>query len=334
MTAGVVIVVWNGARWLADCIGSVIAQSTPPSVLVVVDNASGDHSLQIATSFESEASRVGTQLIVLPQLSNEGFTAGANGGLRYCLDDQPAIDVLVLLNQDAILDADWCERVTTAMADDRAIGALGSRILDPSRLTIRHAGGYIEQPSFVGVHFGRGAPATAQAFGTPRNVEFVTAAAMALRAQALREVGVFNELFSPGYYEDVELCTRLRQAGWLVQYRPEAVAAHVESGSFGDGVARLMLSHRNRILYALPWLEDSDARQAFVLAEKQLITNVSSHTERRALGLAYLAALLMLPDAARERQPQRRLAPDQVEAIVSTLGALRRFSTERPLAAV
>ena len=83
-----------------------------------------------------------------------------------------------------------------------------------------------------------------------------------------------------------------RRAGWLVQYRPEAVATHVESASFGDGVARLALSHRNRILYALPWLEDADVGHAFLLAERRLLESVSSDAERRALGLAYLAALL------------------------------------------
>jgi GT2 family glycosyltransferase len=202
--------------------------------------------------------------------------------------------------------------------------------LDPQRLTIRHAGGYIEPSSFIGGHFGRGAAATTAAFGTPRDVEFVTAAAMALRAEALRNVGVFNEVFSPGYYEDVELCTRLRRAGWLVQYRPEAIATHVESGSFGEGVGRLALSHRNRILYALPWLEAADARHAFLIAEQQFIDNVASDTERRALGLAYLAALLRLPAAAHARQLDRPPSPEHIAGLVGTLAVLRRFVTERP----
>ena len=102
MTVGIVIVVWNGARWLADCIGSVIAQSTPPAVIVVVDNASTDESLRVVGSFEGEMARVGSRLIVLTQSFNRGFPAGANVGLRQCLAETPAVDVLALLNQDAM----------------------------------------------------------------------------------------------------------------------------------------------------------------------------------------------------------------------------------------
>lgn len=321
MKSAVVIVAWNGERYLRECLDSVLGQTVAPGLVVVVDNASDDSSAELARSYESAAQDRGTSLRVMAQSENTGFSRGANTGLRMCLTDSPAPDTVILLNQDATLDATWCERISEVFGARPRVGAVGSKIFYPNRLTIQHAGGYIERPRLVGRHYGHHDTGSVE-FDQLRDVEFVTAAAIALRAEALREAGVFDEIYSPGYYEDVDLCERLRARGWDVVYCPDAIATHVESASFAERAERLHLGHRNRLIYALPQLADDAFRETFRHAERQYLRDHALPDECRALAAACLSVMLMLPEALQARIPS---ATDHALAIalIALLADLR-----------
>jgi len=303
VTFGVVIVTWNGERHVEACLRSVLGQQVVPGHVVVVDNASDDRTIALVERFENEATTRGIVLSIVRESTNTGFTTGANTGLRQFLTADSRADVIVLLNQDAEIESGWCAAVSDVFETDARVGAVGARILRSDRVTIQHAGGYLEWPRLVGRHFGDGHAGVPGAFEAVRDVEFVTAAAMAIRADALRDVGCFDEVFSPGYYEDVDLCNRLRDSKWRVMYAPAAVATHVESASFSSRGDRLSLSHRNRLIYALPWLVDPPFRQDFGLAERRAFTLDSPIEERRALALAYVSMVLLMPEAMKARLP-------------------------------
>jgi len=325
MRFAVVVVTWNGAPWIEPCLRSILTQSHPPAVVVVVDNASGDGSLAIVRRLREEAARSHTPLLLVEQPANVGFTSGANTGMRRCLGLDESVDAIVLVNQDATLDREWLAQAAQAFAADAHIGAVGGLILAPDRQTVQHAGGALESGTSVGRHIGHHVPMRPNVFDAPRAVDFVTAAAMALRVDALADAGLFNEVFSPGYYEDVELCARLQRADWTTWYWPKAVATHVESASFSDSLDRLRLSHRNRLIFLLPQLADPDRRVAFVEAERQFVES-ASWMERRGLSLAYLSALLRLPRAAGEREPRVPLRRSQAASIASAIAGLRQFT--------
>ena len=302
MTVGVVIVTWNGERYVEDCLHSLVEQRVVPRHIVVVDNASSDSTRELAALFKDEATAKGATLTLLQESTNTGFTSAANRGMHWLLEPEPRVDVVVLLNQDAQLEPGWCTAVVDALEVDARIGAVGSRIFRPDGVTVQHAGGYLDRPRLVGKHWGDHPPVSNRV-DTLADVEFVTAAAMAIRADALSEVGYFDEIFSPGYYEDVELCHRLHNSRWRVVYQPSAIATHVESASFSSLGNRLSLSHRNRLIYALPWLIDPSFREEFCLAERQAFTLASPIEEQRALRLAYLSMLLLMPEAMKSRVP-------------------------------
>jgi GT2 family glycosyltransferase len=228
-----------------------------------------------------------------------------------------------MLNQDASLDSTWCEAIQRRFDSDGSIGIVGSKIFHPNRLTIQHAGGYLERPRLVGRHFGHHRSDDRPLLHAEREVEFVTAAAMAIRLSALVKTGCFQEIFSPGYYEDVDLCDRIHEAGWKILFCPEAIAIHAESASIDDRVRRLTLSNRARLIYALRWLVDDRFRDEFSRAERQHINSDLSADERRALTAAYLELLLILRRALNARVGRDRLTPAVTSELFEMLVGLR-----------
>ena len=285
----VVVVAWNGEAYIADALRSTLAQQPRPTVLVV-DNASCDGTVHLALELLTGRGSSDEDGQVMVQNQNLGFVAGANRGLEQVLSRKPDDRWTLLLNQDAALRPGALAAIDRAFSLDPRIGAVGCRILYPDGLTVQHAGGRLELPRLVGRHLGHGEPVktavqptSAESATTPvQDVDFVTGAALAIRTEALRQVGLLDEAFSPGYYEDVELCDRLRTAGWRVVYAPDATVLHHESASFTNRDERLFLAHRNRYLYAIPRLQDATFRAEFTAAESTFLTNQASFEELRA----------------------------------------------------
>ena len=140
---------------------------------------------------------------------------------------------LLFLNNDVqMIDADWL----SAMAEHvqrPEVGAVGARLLYPDD-TIQHAGvvvgvGYIAQHAFRG--FPADSPGVCRQLQVTRNYSCVTAACLLTRREVFLEVGGFDEERLPVTYNDVDLCLKMRRAGYLIVYTPFARLYHDESAS-------------------------------------------------------------------------------------------------------
>jgi GT2 family glycosyltransferase len=331
MTVGVAIIAWNGSAYIRTCLASVVAQSPCPDVWVL-DNASSDDTVHLVRTFRLPAAGMAPNLIL--ESTNLGFTRGANVAL-HALQKHGGYSWVALLNQDVTLLPSWVSSIEDAFARHPRIGIIGSKLLYPDGQTLQHAGGYLTEPRLVGLHYGQGETDAPSSHGAERDVDFVTGAAVAMRTSCLADVGVFDEVFSPGYYEDVDLCVRARDAGWRVMYSPDAVALHVESASFSDRPARLQLAHRNRLVFAIPRLVDAAFCERFDAAERSAMATEPLEV-LRGLALAYFEVsceLLRitstrLPESSQRRsvlQPLYRLLLDLRSA---ALEELRRRRTE------
>jgi GT2 family glycosyltransferase len=232
---------------------------------------------------------------------NLGFAGGANLGIRAT-----GSELVATLNPDVTLRPGWARALGDAFAADAWLGAAGGKLLYPDGATIQHAGGQIDQPLLVAHNRGRGEPDRGQ-YDQPAEVEFLTGGALLLRRRAVDQIGLFDEAFNPAYYEDVDLCVRLRAAGWAVRYLPAATGLHREGSSTGGASpATARLIHAARLRFAAKHLPLGDLIGRFLPAEAARLAAELRHLSEPAA--ADRAGLSVFP-AALLRRPAPATAP-------------------------
>jgi GT2 family glycosyltransferase len=211
----VVIPNWNGADMLDECLDGLLAQTLAHTV-IVVDQGSTDGSERLVREKHPEV-----QLLVFRD--NAGFDGGVNRGIRPAMEQ--GFEYIALLNNDAVPDKYWLERLVKRADDETTAGIVQSKIrhLDDNRLD--STGDFY---SIWALPFPRGrGEADAGQYDTPQLQELFSASAGATlyRARMLREIGIFDERFF-AYFEDVDISFRAHLAGWRVLYEPSAVVRH------------------------------------------------------------------------------------------------------------
>lgn len=223
----VIIVNWNTRELLARCVRSVLESISPTEVeIVVVDNASTDGSLDMLRERFPQVRR-------LANASNVGFGQANNLAAAAC-----STPYLLLLNSDAQLQAETLSRLLGLAEDRPRLAVAGAQLRNPDSsfqsshfrfpslwrqfLVLSGAGRWLLRPRYPS--FGP------QADQGPQCVDWVSGACMLVRSEAFVACGGFDR----GYFmygEEMDLCYRLRQAGWEVWYHPAAVALHEGAGS-------------------------------------------------------------------------------------------------------
>jgi len=234
----VVIVTWNGIDFLDDCIKSVFIQRYNNLECIIIDNGSSDGSGDFVRSSYPK-------IILVENKKNRGFSRGVNQGLKLASGE-----IVVLLNQDAILQKDALQAFVDLLVSDPSIVISGCKILDPDGKTLQHAGGILH-PNGLTDHYGAGQIDEGQ-FDEERDCDYVTGAAFAFKSALLEKMGYFDERFSPVYFEELDFCTRATRRNYRIRYTHKAVVFHHESTSTGKFSGRFYtLYHRNRLLFML-----------------------------------------------------------------------------------
>lgn len=228
----------DGGEMLLECIESLWAQTLPPARIIVLDNGS-----RVPVSQRLDTAGV----TLLRSETNLGFAAGVNLASRYA--EEPYV---ALVNNDVVLDDDWLATLRAAMEERdgaiqtairRDLSTLDGAGIDVSDGTIRQAGS--------------GSPVT-----SPQAPAWGVSATAALYRRNLLH---FDERFF-AYYEDVELCARLHEAGWSTRVLPLVKATHRGSASAGRlGRRARYLRTRNR--YFVARLHPEAARVPALLGE-------------------------------------------------------------------
>jgi N-acetylglucosaminyl-diphospho-decaprenol L-rhamnosyltransferase len=218
-TISVIVLNYNGRRWLAGCLGAIAAQrGAPPFEVLVADNGSSDGSLElIAERFPD--------VQVVANGANLGFAAGNNVGAARARGEW-----LVFLNNDTLVAADWLARLHAPCRDDPSISVTTSRVvfLDTPAILDSAGDGYLR----AGGAYKHGHRAAVSGFGQSREVFGACGAAFMIKRALFEDIGRFDERFFM-VYEDVDLSYRLRLAGHRIWYASDAVVHHAGSGTLG-----------------------------------------------------------------------------------------------------
>ncbi len=232
----VVILNYNGKRFLKDCIASVKKQDYPRRLIetIVVDNGSTDGSI----GFVKEKFR-GVKLV--ENGKNLGFSEGNNIGL-----EKSNGDYVLLLNNDATIERSWIRHAVESFPKKAA--AVGGKIYFWGSNKLWFAGGIIDSLGNTS-HRGFCSEDEGQ-FDEACDVDYMSGCAIIVSKKAVKELGaLFDPVYSPIYYEEVDFCMRARKMGYRIVYNPELVAHHKVSQTTGQGRTANFYMTKNRMIF-------------------------------------------------------------------------------------
>jgi GT2 family glycosyltransferase len=239
----VVILNWNGRKFLERFLGEVVANTTAPDTEVIIaDNNSTDDSVDFLNkNFPS--------LRVIRLNNNYGYAGGYNRALM-----QIDADYYILLNSDVSVGCNWTEPLTMFMDLNPRAGACQPRIRShdqPAQFEYAGAaGGYIDRygyPFCRGRIFNVVEEDTGQ-YNNATEVFWASGACMIVRASAFNECKGFDDTFF-AHMEEIDLCWRMQNAGYSIHYIPEPVVYHVGGGTLAyNSPFKIYLNFRNSLM--------------------------------------------------------------------------------------
>lgn len=291
----IVIVTWNGRRFLDACLNGVAALEGVSTETILVDNASADGTAEyVRERFPW------VRLVVLPE--NRGFAGGNNAGAREARGR-----LIALLNNDTIPDPGWLRALRDGLDEQAGYALTTSRIVymhDPS--IVDSAGdGYLRWgAAFKRHHGGRSSEVeqSGEVFG-------VCGAACLMPRAVFEELGGFDEAFFASH-EDVDLSYRARLLGYRCRYVAAARVRHHGSATLGRvSTSSVFFGQRN-----LEWVyvKNTPARLLLRTLPGHLVYTAAAavHFARvgalRAFLRAKLAALTGLPGMLAKRAAIQR----------------------------
>lgn len=215
---------------------ALLAQTRPPDRVVLVDNRSGDGSVEhIRDAYPS------VDLIEAPM--NGGYGTGMNLGMSRAAEW--GADAILLLTHECVLAQNALAVMLRRIEENPAVGAAGPIVGFLSRPgKVFSAGGYINQRTWDVYHLGANRDLQELKDQLPRRVDWLDGCCVLLRREAAQQTGSIDE----GYflqYEEVEYQVRLQKYGWAVECVPAAVAWQEPS----TGLDRLIVRNRLRFVF-------------------------------------------------------------------------------------
>ncbi len=234
----VIIPAFNQAKLTRECLNSLyfhIAGS--PFEVVVVDDGSSDET----PSLQQEMPWVR----YIRREQNRGFGATCNLGATEARGEY-----LVFLNNDTTVCDGWMDALLETFEDWPRAGLVGSKLVYLDG-TLQECGGLVFGDGSA-ANYGRGGDPQDPRYCFARETDYVSAAAMMIRADLFHEIGGFDSRYEPAYYEDTDLAFHVRERGLQVVINPHAVVRHHEGGTAGrdtnKGIKRYQVVNHKKFL--------------------------------------------------------------------------------------
>ncbi len=239
----IVILNWNGKRFLEQFLPSLVQHTThPQSEIVVADNGSGDDSLEFML-------KEYPHIRIIELDKNYGFSGGYNRAI-----EQIDAKYILLLNSDIEVTEGWLEPLLEEMEKDQHIAACSPKLLDFKRKThfeyAGAAGGYIDK---FGYPFCRGRifdhlEKDLGQYDDASDLFWGSGACLMVRTKLYRESGGLDEQFF-AHMEEIDLCWRLQRMGFRIRCVPTSTVFHVGGATLQRGNSfKTFLNFRNNLL--------------------------------------------------------------------------------------
>jgi GT2 family glycosyltransferase len=250
----VIVLNWNGEKYIEECLSSFSTQSYTDYDLFFVDNGSTDKSLAMAKKHES--------IKIIETGENLGFAGGNNVAIKQAL--KYGYKYIALINPDTVLTKDTLAGLVNTISTNKNVGAVQSKILlhktrrintfgnDLHYLGFSYCGNYNQPDKQIKTH----------------EITIASGAAVIFRATALETVGLLDDDFFM-YQEDADLSWRLWEAGYTVLVSESSTIFH--KYNFSRNKNKFFYFERNRLLLLI---KNYDVRTLVILSPAILITEL------------------------------------------------------------
>ncbi len=303
----VVMVAFGGGwNWIPRALERLKQSTTEPYEVLVVDNGGADKRPLPADAMVE----------LLRNRDNIGFGPGSNQGA-----ERARAEFVCFINPDVLVRPGWLPPLLERLGDDR-VGAVFPAMLNLDG-TLQEAGAFVtgEAHTFT---FGRDDDPDAPEHSFRREVDFGSAACMCLTRKTFELASGFDSAYRLAYFEDADLCFRLRRLGLRPVYEPRSRVEHARTVS-ADPAGLEQVYAANREVFLDRWEPDLAARPGF----DELREN--ARTRLGARDLHAYPRVLVVDDS---EEHAARIASNHPSAVVTLLaegpgqGGLRRRLTE------
>jgi len=241
------------------------------SIIIPVHNKY-DLTLQCLRALQINADLTSYEIIIINDASND-WTKPALANIRgiRVIDIQDNVGYLratnlgiltsrgkytALLNNDTIPLSGWLDRLVNELESDSQIGIAGAKLLYPN-MQVQELGSQIFNDG-SGWNLGKYTDHFLPEHSFTREVDYVSAAAILVRADLLAVTGGFDELYTPAYYEDVDLAMQARKHGLKVVAVHDSFVIHIEGGSHGTNTTQGVKQYQvvNKEKFIEKWSEE------------------------------------------------------------------------------
>lgn len=245
---GLVTVLFKSDEVLEDFFKSISFQTHKNYVLYLIDNSVNDVTNNLIDQYLRQYPV--TSCIHVKNNANEGVAAGNNTGIHLALKD--GCSHVLLLNNDIELEQDFVfERLLSLSAKEDIVVP---KIYYYSDRKIWMAGGYMDKPRALGVHYGDGKNDSPE-FNLPRYITYAPTCFMLIKKEVFDKIGFMDEKYF-AYYDDTDFVFRAIEAGIKMYYDPTIYVLHKVSSSAGtNSPFYVYYSNRNKIYFIRKNLE-------------------------------------------------------------------------------
>jgi len=234
----IIIPVYNKALYTFNCLKSIVEHPGERSYEVtVVDDASSDETPRMMEEMKG--------ISHLRSENNMGFVASCNRGAKGAKGR-----FLVFLNNDTMVTNGWLDALLETFDRFPQVGLAGGKLVYPDG-RLQEAGGVIWDDA-SGMNFGKWDDPERPEYNYVREVDYCSAACIAVPRDLFDSIGGFDTRYSPAYYEDTDLAMEVRKRGFRSLYQPFCTIVHFEGVTAGtdtsSGVKRYQEVNRSKFL--------------------------------------------------------------------------------------
>lgn len=232
MGCDIIIPVWNESEATKRCLDSVVANTGCPYKLLIIDNGSVPDTAEYLASFCK--GRTSAQLV--RNNSNLGFARAVNQGLRISTERY-----LCVLNNDTVVAPGWLEEMISALDSDPSIG-----IVNPSSNTTGQVPAAGESAEAYASRLKADSGKTQELYNA-------RGFCMLISRELVGKIGLFDETFGLGYFEETDYSARAHAAGYRAVRAKASYVYHEEGTSFKRVKGRDDLFKRNESYFVKKW---------------------------------------------------------------------------------